>query len=350
MERSKPRLGFIGSMIHSDKGNNITFGQILAGYFKKAGYSIVITSFRNNKIIRLIEIVYDIFTQHKKIDILILQVYSGLSFIIVDVASWVGKSLKIIMVFHVHGGNIPIFLKEHKSWVNRVFKRANFFVAPSNYLKISLERHGYNATCIPNFINIKDYRYYQRIRVKPKVIWLRAFHKIYNPSLAPMVIAKLNDYGIQANLTMIGPDKKDGSLAETQQIVDKLQVSNQITIIEGVEKNQVPEILSKGDIFLNTTNIDNAPVSVIEAMACGLCIVSTNVGGITYLLENEKDALLILPDDPAAMAAAVQRILTEVGLAERLSANARAKAEQYDWAAILPKWEKLFEEVIENAQ
>lgn len=328
MERSKPRLGFIGSMIHSDKGNNITFGQILAGYFKKAGYSIVITSFRNNKIIRLIEIVYDIFTQH-------LQV---------------GKSLKIIMVFHVHGGNIPIFLKEHKSWVNRVFKRANFFVAPSNYLKISLERHGYNATCIPNFINIKDYRYYQRIRVKPKVIWLRAFHKIYNPSLAPMVIAKLNDYGIQANLTMIGPDKKDGSLAETQQIVDKLQVSNQITIIEGVEKNQVPEILSKGDIFLNTTNIDNAPVSVIEAMACGLCIVSTNVGGITYLLENEKDALLILPDDPAAMAAAVQRILTEVGLAERLSANARAKAEQYDWAAILPKWEKLFEEVIENAQ
>ena len=97
-------------------------------------------------------------------------------------------------------------------------------------------------------------------------------------------------------------------------------------------------MLNSGDVFLNTTNVDNTPVSVIEAMACGLCVVSTNVGGLPYLLDDEQDSLLVQPDDPAAMATAVSRILRENVLATRLSQNARAKAEQFDWSTVLPQW------------
>jgi glycosyltransferase involved in cell wall biosynthesis len=92
---------------------------------------------------------------------------------------------------------------------------------------------------------------------------------------------------------------------------------------------------------LNTTNVDNTPISILEAMACGLCVVSTSVGGIPYLLEHEHDALLVPPNDPEAMAIAVRRLLTEPGLAERLSRNGRQKAEQFDWSIILPQWEAL---------
>jgi glycosyltransferase involved in cell wall biosynthesis len=99
--------------------------------------------------------------------------------------------------------------------------------------------------------------------------------------------------------------------------------------------------LNGADIFLNTTNVDNTPVSIMEAMASGLCIVSTNVGGISYLLEHERDALLVPPDDPEAMAGAVRRLLTEPELAARLSNNARRKAEEFDWATVLPKWKEL---------
>jgi glycosyltransferase involved in cell wall biosynthesis len=80
-------------------------------------------------------------------------------------------------------------------------------------------------------------------------------------------------------------------------------------------------------------------------MACGLCVVSTNAGGITYLLEHEHDALLVPPDDHEAMAAAVRRLLTEEGLAARISRNARRKAEQFDWSVILPQWEALLKGV-----
>jgi glycosyltransferase involved in cell wall biosynthesis len=103
--------------------------------------------------------------------------------------------------------------------------------------------------------------------------------------------------------------------------------------------------LNGGDVFLNTTRVDNTPVSVLEAMACGLCVVSTNVGGIPYLLQHGHDALLVPSDNAEAMAGAVRRILTEPGLAAQLSANARGTASGCDWSAVLPQWEALIDEL-----
>jgi glycosyltransferase involved in cell wall biosynthesis len=89
-------------------------------------------------------------------------------------------------------------------------------------------------------------------------------------------------------------------------------------------------------------------VSVIEAMAAGLCIVSTNVGGLSHLLRDEHEALLVPPSDPDAMAAAVTRILTQPGLAARLSANSRLRAESNDWAVVVPQWQTLLSSVISS--
>lgn len=145
---------------------------------------------------------------------------------------------------------------------------------------------------------------------------------------------------------MVGPDKGDGSLQKMILLAEQLKVVQLIKVVPGVPKDQVPFYLNIGDIFINTTNIDNTPVSVIEAMACGLCVVSTNVGGLPYLLQNEVDALLVPPDDPEAMASAIQRILNEPDLAARLSINARIKAEQFDWSIILPQWENIFGSIL----
>jgi len=71
-------------------------------------------------------------------------------------------------------------------------------------------------------------------------------------------------------------------------------------------------------------------------------VVTTNVGELSYLWEDEKEVLLVSPDHPQEMADAVRRILTQPGLAERLSKNARAKSEMFDWSIILHQWEELF--------
>jgi glycosyltransferase involved in cell wall biosynthesis len=172
-------------------------------------------------------------------------------------------------------------------------------------------------------------------------VWLRAFHDIYNPALALQVLSLLLREHPDATLTMVGPDKGDGTLGTTRRLAEKLDLYGRVSFVGAVPKTTIPDILKHADVFLNTTNIDNTPVSVLEAMAAGLCVVSTNVGGIPYVLSNDIDSLLVPPRDPESMTMAVSRILDEPDLAARLSSNARKKAEQYDWALVMPHWEAL---------
>jgi len=346
MKRDRPCLCFIGSMAGDESGNSLPMGRVMAALFKQEGFEVIVASCKVNRLLRLLDIARTLYLERSKIDILIIQVYSGLSFVIADVASWMGRVLKLPIIFHVHGGNIPSFIDRHPAWVGRVMKRASRIVAPSHYLANSLLQHGFVIALIPNVIELSRYAFVHRRKPVSRLVWLRAFHDVYNPSLAAGVLSLLNGLGIHADLVMIGPDKRDGSLGRLMDAAERQGVSQQIRIIPGIPNEQVPEYLARGDIFLNTTNIDNTPVSVIEAMACGLCIVSTNVGGIPYLLEDETDALLVPPNDPSLMAGAVQRILMEPALAGRLSENARRKAGQFDWSVIFPEWVRLFEQLM----
>jgi glycosyltransferase involved in cell wall biosynthesis len=168
---------------------------------------------------------------------------------------------------------------------------------------------------------------------------------MYNPSLAVEVLKLLKSEYPDAELTMVGGKRGDDSIDETAQLASTLGVQRSVRFTGARPRSEVAEFLYQGDIFLNTTDVDNTPVSVMEAMAAGLCIVSTNVGGIPHLLEDEKDALLVPPRDPVAMAKAVERLIHDPALAGRLSQQARAKAERFDWEAVFPLWEKLVHSV-----
>jgi len=217
---------------------------------------------------------------------------------------------------------------------------ATTVTSPSPYLAESLKGFREDIRVIPNAIKIGGYPYRPRDTVSPRIVWLRAFHRMYRPELAVKVVELLKREWPGTALTMVGPDK-DGSLRRVREFAEASGVSGAVKLVPGVPHSRVREVLAGGDIFLNTATVDNTPVSVLEAMACGLCVVSTNVGGIAYLLEQEVDALLVRPGDPEAIAGAVRRILTEPGLAEHLSRNARKKAEAFDWSVVLPQWEEL---------
>jgi glycosyltransferase involved in cell wall biosynthesis len=142
---------------------------------------------------------------------------------------------------------------------------------------------------------------------------------------------------------MVGPDKGDGSLQNCQVLAIELGVADKVEFPGRVEKDDVPLWLNKGDIFLNTTNIDNTPISVMEAMACGLSIVSTNVGGVPFLLTDEINGLLVQSDNEQEMSDRVCALLRNPELCKRLSTNARHTVEKFDWGKILPQWIELIE-------
>ncbi|MEW6716798.1 MAG: glycosyltransferase family 4 protein [Chloroflexota bacterium] len=321
----------------------------LSERLQKTGWDVITTSHKPGRLPRLFDILTTIWRKRDLFSVAHVDVFSGLAFFWAEASCWLLRRLNKPFSLTLHGGNLPLFACRWPGRIHRLLVSAAAVTTPSNYLVEAMRSYRQDIRLIPNPIDLAAYPFRLRFRPKPRLIWLRSFHSIYNPVLASRVLAALLPHFPNTTLTMIGPDKGDGSLQKTLEVACKLNVMEHIRFVGGVPKVDVPLWLNQGDIFINTTNMDNFPVSVIEAMACGLCIVSTDVGGIPCLLKDEHDALLVPPNNPLEMASDIRRILTEPGLAERLSLNARHKSEQFDWKVILPQWESLFRELISLA-
>ena len=92
------------------------------------------------------------------------------------------------------------------------------------------------------------------------------------------------------------------------------------------------------DIYVQTPNVDNMPISVLEAYASGLPVVATAAGGVPAMVTDGETGLLTPLDDHAAIADGVLRLLDDPRLAARLTTRARAQCELYTWPAVRGLW------------
>jgi len=347
MAFSRGSILFIGNFLSAHFMTK-SVSEEMAIMFKERGWVVYTTSQLRNRILRLLDMVITIFRYKNHFQFSIIEVYSGWAFIWAFTCALLLKKLEKPFILTLHGGGLITFYKKYPYWVKSLLQLANLITTPSKFLQEFFLKFRSDIIYIPNGILLENYYFLSKKNPKPVIAWLRAFHETYNPKMAIDSIYLLANQLHDIHLQMIGPDKKDGSKEMVEELIAKYNLKSKIELVGPVDKKDVSNWLNKSDIFLNTTNFESFGVSVLEAAACGLCIVTTNVGELSYLWENEVDALLVPPNDPEAMAAAIQRILTEPGLAARLSANARKKAEQFVWSFILPQWEKIFIEVLQN--
>lgn len=97
-------------------------------------------------------------------------------------------------------------------------------------------------------------------------------------------------------------------------------------------------LYAAADLVLNPSRADNTPNSIIESLACAVPVVSTNVGGIPFLVENESTALLVPPDDPIAMSQAIVRMIDDLPLRQACVANGLMLAERMSWPSVKQSW------------
>jgi glycosyltransferase involved in cell wall biosynthesis len=337
----KPAVLLIGNFLSASVGiPGVSEG--LAEQLTAAGWTVLTASAKPGRLARLSDMLWTVWRQRRGYELAHVEVYSGPAFRLAEMVCGLLRWLRKPYVLTLHGGNLPAFAARHPARVRNLFQSAAAVTTPSRYLLEQLQAYRDGLQLIPNPLHLPQYPFRLRSALAPHLLWLRSFHAIYNPTLAPRVLALLQDEFPDIHLTMIGPDKGDGSLQATQQTARALGVAARLDCPGPIAKTDVGAWLQRGDVFLNTTNIDNAPVSVLEALACGLCVVSTNVGGIPYLLTHQQDALLTPPDDAAALAQAVRQLLRDPALAASLSRNGRALAEARDWPRVLRQWEQLF--------
>ena len=127
--------------------------------------------------------------------------------------------------------------------------------------------------------------------------------------------------------------------------MQQYQLTKQVKFTGVLSKKDWHQLSENDDIFINTTSVDNTPVSVMEAMALGLPVVSTNVGGLPYLIENEVDGLLINTNAVDEMVQQIERLLQNPSLVQNLTCMARKKVEQFDASIVKQQWNQLLKDV-----
>ena len=338
--QTRPSLLIIGSHLSASIGTR-ALGEELAARLAARGWTVFTTSTRRARLPRLADMLATCWRLRACYSIAQVDVFSGPAFLSAEAVCALLRRLGKPHVLVLRGGNLPAFARRAPNRVRRLLHGAAAVTAPSGYLAEQLAPYHAAIRVIPNAIELAHYPYVHRPHARPKLVWLRAFHEIYNPPLAAEVLALLVPEFPSIELLMVGPDKRDGSLDRTLETARRLNVESRLEIRAAVPKSEIASWINRGDIYLNTTSYDNMPVTLVEAMACGACIVTTNAGGIPYLARHERDALIVPPAGARAMAAAVRRILLEPPLAARLSAGARATAQQFDWPPVLDEFETL---------
>ncbi len=333
-----PSLLYVGNHLQNSQ-SNASYSVVLGPLLAQNGYVVRYTSSKTNKVLRLSEMLWTTFNTRKRTDLVLIDTYSTQNFYYAVLVSQLCRVLRLPYVPILHGGNLPIRLKSSPKLFKRLFKHAYANVSPSIYLKKIYEEFGFeNVVYIPNTITIENYSFNNKTLDSPKLLWVRSFSEIYNPELAVSVLHELQRRGYDARLCMVGPDA-DGSLSKVKALADILSVSVMFT--GKLTKAAWIELSKDYNVFINTTNFDNMPISVIEAMALGLSVVSTSVGGMPYLIENGVDGVLVAPNDKVAMANAVEGLFEDVSRTNRMVIKAREKVERFDWDMVRGRWEEL---------
>ena len=294
---------------------------------------------KKNKLYRISEMLITILVS-KNINYVIIDTYSGLAFIYSILCVGLCRVIGINYIPIFRGGDLPNYLKGKKSLSKAAFSSSMINIAPSIYIKSRLENFGIISKYICNAIEIDRYIFKPRSRCKPRLFWVRSFHKAYNPQMAIYVLLKLLKKYPSAELCMVGPEK-DGAMLDCITLVTKFNLVDKVKFAGLLTKKQWASLSVKYDIFINTTDFDNQPVSVIEAMALGFPIVSTNSGGLKYLHDDGTDAILVQKNDVNGMVNAIRSIIENKSLASKLSTNARKKAQTFSWHNVKKSWKKL---------
>ena len=331
------KLLYLGNRL-SDKGRNISTIDTLADGFRNLGYQVSTYSNQRNQLLRLISMLWAVI-QYRHVDFLLIDTYSTLGFWYAYLSGILAQKLNIKYIPILHGGNLPKRLKSHPKACQQLFSKAYINIAPSAYLLLHFQQAGYkNLSYIPNTIELKNYTYQERCHIAPRLLWVRSFAHIYNPILALKVLHELLASYPYAQLSMVGPFKDD-SIEACKAYAKKHKLP--VIFTGGMTKTDWIKYAQDFDIFINTTNVDNTPVSVIEGMALGLPVVTTNVGGIPYLLEDEKEALLVPPDNVPAMKQAIISLLENPDKTKSLSKTGRQKVEAFDWDVVKKQWVRI---------
>ncbi len=261
-------------------------------------------------------------------------------------AIWVARSRGVPVVVNYRGGEAAEFLSKAHQVVGWSMRRVTALVVPSQFLQEVFDRNGMPSQVVPNIIDLSRFSPAAAPTVTaagPHLVVARNLEAIYDNATALRCFAQVRALHPAATLTVAG----SGPLAaELQTLASELGVADAVTFAGRLDRDAMANLYRQASVCLNPSLADNMPNSVLEALASGIPVVSTRVGGVPFIVQDGVTALLVPPQDPTAMAQAVKRLLAEPQFKAKLIEAGLLEVQRYTWARVAP----MLAQVYRNSQ
>ncbi len=275
-----------------------------------------------------------------RVDVVHVLSASGLTFFLFTApAVVVGRIAGRRVVVNYRGGLAESFLARRSRSAGWFLRRAHRLVVPSGFLDAIFRRHGHAPEILPNYIDVDRFDAPPDRTGDPRLLVTRNLEPIYNVGLAIDALAIVRKRIAGATLWIAGTGSERDALAARARAAG---VGGAVHFLGRVPNDDVPSHYATASIAVNPTNVDNMPISVLEAFAAGVPVVSTRAGGVPFLVDDGVDGLLVDVGDAPALAAACIRVLEDPALAERLVDAGRARVEGFRIARVVEAWQRLY--------
>jgi L-malate glycosyltransferase len=241
------------------------------------------------------------------------------------------------VVLHYHSGEADDHLRRWGLLVHPWLRLPHEIVVPSSYLQEVFGRHGYRVQVIRNVVDTSHFLFRRRLPLRPRVLSTRNLEPYYRVDTILRAFALLKEHYPDATLTVAGHGSEEGALRRLSQAL-----GIQPRFVGRVEPGDMPKLYDAADVFLNASTVDNQPVSILEAFAAGLPVISTSTGDIATMIRDGETGLLVPPDDPAGMAKAASGLLDEPERALNMALRARGEVQAYTWSSVREAWATVY--------
>jgi L-malate glycosyltransferase len=255
-------------------------------------------------------------------------------------AMLVGRMFGKRVVLNYHSGEAEDHLTRWRRTALPAMRLAHRIVVPSGYLVDVFARFGLPALAIHNFVDVDRFPFRERPSPRPIFLSNRNLQGLYNVGCIIRAFAAVREVLGEARLLVagFGPER-----ARLEALAGELGVADAVDFRGKVTPDEMAQLYDEADIYLNSPDIDNMPLSLIEASAAGLPMVTTDAGGIPWMVTPDVTGVLVPRGDHAALAAGALRIVREPGFGAGLAARARAHClATYTWEATGRGWRALY--------
>lgn len=278
-------------------------------------------------VVKRIAVVCTLMSRGRDYDVFHIHACSDRGFLPAVLGISIGRLLKKRIILTFHGGGAEGFFHRKEKFVKRYLTRTSANIVLSGFIGRVFDRYGIPYTIIPNILEDDGSAFRARTEIRPWFIGIRSLTETYNIKCTLRAFGLVQKKYSDARLTLLG----GGPLrSELEQYATDLCLQN-VSFVGQVPNTEICRYLDEADIMVSSPRFDNMPVSVLEGFRAGLLVISSNVGGVPYMIEDGQNGLLFESDNDRQMAEKMMAAVDDPDATCRMIANARQSLDYYKW-------------------